>query len=147
MDHTISFQTITLGDTTQTSNPSEPLVSGVSFTSIAIPTSYPTVSVISTVFTAPSEVSQSTAVNSTSSSAIINTNSIPTFSSASASAEPTNLSPYTAPPASVYTTGIYIALGLFVFFGTLCALVTSPAIAKAVKAYVGRRTRRSEQSP
>ena len=39
------------------------------------------------------------------------------------------------PPASAYTTGIYIALGVFLFFGVLCAFVTSPAMVASVKKF------------
>ncbi|EXJ74376.1 uncharacterized protein A1O5_02672 [Cladophialophora psammophila CBS 110553] len=51
----------------------------------------------------------------------------------------------TSPPSSAYTTGIYIALGIFLFFGIMCALVTSPVTATAIKGLLGRRGRAREQ--
>ncbi|KIW92221.1 uncharacterized protein Z519_07205 [Cladophialophora bantiana CBS 173.52] len=51
----------------------------------------------------------------------------------------------TSPPSSAYTTGIYIALGIFLFFGVMCALVTSPVTANAIKGVRGRRGRAREQ--
>ncbi|KAH0842142.1 hypothetical protein FOPE_07650 [Fonsecaea pedrosoi] len=66
----------------------------------------------------------------------------PTSSDSTASSAVNNL---VSPPSSAYTTGIYIALGIFLFFGILCALVTSPAIANAVKGLFRRGGRATEQ--
>ncbi|OAL31142.1 hypothetical protein AYO20_08377 [Fonsecaea nubica] len=66
----------------------------------------------------------------------------PTSSDSTASSAVNNL---VSPPSSAYTTGIYIALGIFLFFGILCALVTSSAIANAVKGLFRRGGRATEQ--
>ncbi|OAP63832.1 hypothetical protein AYL99_03059 [Fonsecaea erecta] len=48
-----------------------------------------------------------------------------------------------SPPSSAYTTGIYIALGIFLFFGVLCAFVTSHISANTIKGLFHRGERGS----
>ncbi|KIW65153.1 hypothetical protein PV04_07434 [Phialophora macrospora] len=156
MDHTIVFQTITVGDSSAppaaigTSSILNSFISGPSSSSAAgqissstlssaIPTNSATLSMapLSTDLTLNFPLLPGTIT--------ISTDIISSFSTPSKLTSTSTLSTISPPPASVYTTGIYIALGLFLFFGVLCALVTSPAIATAAKPFFKRRTQQPGQ--
>ncbi|OCT48814.1 hypothetical protein CLCR_11324 [Cladophialophora carrionii] len=156
MDHTIIFQTITVDGAsaapaaTGTSSILDLIISGLSSRSAAgqISGAAPT-SAIPTNSTTQPTISLSTTLTLSSSlvpgTITVGTDVATPSSTPSELTTASTLSPIAPPSTSVYTTGIYIALGLFLFFGGLCALATSPAISTAVKAFFQRRTREQEQ--
>ncbi|KIW83266.1 hypothetical protein Z517_02511 [Fonsecaea pedrosoi CBS 271.37] len=116
-----------------------------STSSTAVESASPTLSPSSTLPLLATSLSMTTVLTSSplsSPSFTVTYSGSPTSSDSTASSAVNNL---VSPPSSAYTTGIYIALGIFLFFGILCALVTSPAIANAVKGLFRRGGRATEQ--
>ncbi|OQU93892.1 hypothetical protein CLAIMM_00345 [Cladophialophora immunda] len=113
--------------------------------STAVETSSPTPLSPSTLSVQATSLSMTTVVMSSPFSSPSSTVSFTSSPTSTASSTSSTVNTLASPPSSAYTTGIYIALGIFLFFGILCALVTTPITANTIKGVFRRRGRASEQ--